>query len=248
MKTSREKKDSAIAAVITFLLMLALFLWLFFCGLTWDKGALASSSIPEEQSDEELFLDPELLQEISDGSESDLHETEAPLDKGEPEKAETENRQLNDPGENPKPDVKTEKIVTQEKKSPVKTTEPSASDKEREKVTSRMAGKFNPHNGAPDGKAVSSGTGGTGVGVSGKVSGRSFLGCDKPVVALKVKTVVKVSVTVDADGRVTSASASGAADAKIRRKCEAAARTARWSAKKGAAPARGTITFTITPV
>lgn len=243
--TLLERKDSIIAGIVTFLVILLLFLWLFFCGLRWDKELLASSSIPEEQSEEELFLDPELLMEDAGGAQEDVDEG-APMQRGEPELAETENLVVNDPGKNPEPDVKAENTVKQKKESPVREKEPSVSDKEREKMTSRV-NKFSPHNGAADGKFNSSGSGGAGVGVSGNVSGRTFLGCDKPSVSLKVKTIVKVSVTVNAEGHVTSASASGAADASIRRQCERAARTARWSARKGAAQARGTLTFTITP-
>ena len=91
------------------------------------------------------------------------------------------------------------------------------------------------------------GAGGTGVGISGSARGRTFLGCPKPDVALRHKAVVKVNVVIDASGKVVSASASGSADASIRRKCEQAARGARWTEKKGVSETRGTITFTITP-
>ncbi|MDE6423412.1 MAG: hypothetical protein K2K95_08340, partial [Muribaculaceae bacterium] len=61
------------------------------------------------------------------------------------------------------------------------------------------------------------------------------------------KTIVTVNVVIDAAGKVIAASSTGSDDANIRRKCEAAAKQARWSAKKGASTTRGSITFTITP-
>lgn len=79
------------------------------------------------------------------------------------------------------------------------------------------------------------------------MSGRQFLGCPLPDVELAHKTTVTVSIIVDADGHVTSATASGAATRAIRKKCEQAAMQARWSAKKGATSTRGTLTFTIIP-
>ena len=121
----------------------------------------------------------------------------------------------------------------------MKADEPSQTDKERQKATSSVANKFAPHNGSTEGSDKgTSGAGGTGVGVSGNAHGRSFISCPKPDVALRHKTIVTVNVVIDAAG-------SGSAD--IRRKCEAAARQARWSAKKGATSTRGSIRFTITP-
>lgn len=130
----------------------------------------------------------------------------------------------------------------------MKVEEPSQTDKERQKATSSVANKFSHRNGAVEGTDKgTSGAGGTGVGVSGNAHGRSFISCPKPDVALRHKTIVTVNVVIDAEGKVVEATAKGSADASIRRKCEAAARQARWSAKKGATSTRGSITFTITP-
>lgn len=245
MDKNRQHKDSLIAALITMGVTLAILLALFFGTLSWDREALASASIPETQSDEELFIEPELLEL---GEENAVTADEpAPAPKGEPEKAEVEKTEVIEPGENPKPAPAKPKLVTQKSESPVKETEPSKTDKERELAKSKVSNKFSSSNGASTGKEAGSGAGGEGVGISGNARGRTFLGCPKPDVALRHKAVVKVNVVIDANGKVVSASASGSADASIRRKCEQAARGARWSEKKGVAETRGTITFTITP-
>ncbi len=245
----KEDKDRAIAAGLTFFVALALLLVLFFGGMTFDRQFLAESSTPELlPEEEETFIEPEL---VDLGEETSVtHNTDpAPTLKGEPEPAPEDHAEIVEPGEKtapvPKPVVKE---VTQKKESKVQKEEPSLTDKERRKATSSVANKFAPKNGQTEGSDKgTSGAGGTGVGVSGNAHGRSFISCPKPDVALRHKTVVTVNVVIDAEGKVTEASATGSADASIRRKCEAAARQARWSAKKGATSTRGSITFTITP-
>ena len=62
--------------------------------------------------------------------------------------------------------------------------------------------------------------------------------------------MVEVRVTIDAAGKVVSATArskSGKASAAILRACEQAAKGARWSEDKDTPSAKGTLTFTITP-
>lgn len=247
--TPHEKKDSAIAAGATFLVALLLLLFLFTGSLGYDRALLASSSIPgnpPEEEEEELFIDPELLDLGEENAVS--KDAPAPAFQGEPEPAEEDKAEVVEPGENPKPAPPVPKPVSQKKESPVKATEPTATDKERSKATSTVAKGFSGRNGVPDGKAKESvGSGGTGIGVAGNARGRTFLSCPKPDVTLSHKTVVTVNIVVDASGRVTSASATGSASASIRRKCEQAARQARWTEKKGAGETRGTITFTITP-
>lgn len=245
----KEDKDRAIAAGLTFFVALALLLVLFFGGLTFDRQFLAESSTPELlPEEEETFIEPEL---VDLGEETSVtHNTEpAPTLKGEPEPAPEDHAEIIEPGEKPAPEPKpVVKEVTQKKESKVQKEEPSLTDKERQKATSSVANKFAPKNGQAEGSDKgTSGAGGTGVGVSGNAHGRSFISCPKPDVALRHKTVVTVNVVIDAEGKVTEASATGSADASIRRKCEAAARQARWSAKKGATSTRGSITFTITP-
>lgn len=244
----REDKDRAIAALLTFAVTLLILLFLFFGGISWDREALAEASTPEIM-DEEVFIEPEL---VDLGEEvSQTHDEPAPSLKGEPEPDKVDQVEIVEPAPKakPKPDPKPKpKLNTSKKESKMKVEEPSKEEKEKKKATSSVANKFSSKNGQSEGSDKgTSGAGGTGVGVSGNAHGRSFISCPKPDVALRHKTIVKVNVVIDAEGRVTEASATGSADASIRRKCEAAARQARWSAKKGATSTRGSITFTITP-
>ena len=243
--TARERKDKMTAAGATLLVALALLLFLLFNSLTWNRAALTQASIPDEQEEEEIFLEPELL---NLGEEDAVtHDEPAPNPQGEPEPAETDNDRLVIPGENPKPAPLKEKLVSTPKESDVKATEPKATDKEREKITSTMAKGFSSQSGKPDGKDGSAGSGGEGLGIVGSARGRVFKGCPAPDVTLRHKLTVTVNVTVNEQGTVTAASAQGGATAEIRRACEKAAMRAQWSPKKGAGETRGTITFTITP-
>lgn len=250
LRTSKdyEKRDSLIAVGVTILIALLMVVALVCGGLTYDER-LASATVPELQNEEEeIFLEPELLEMNKSIGEEDAVNNDAPAAeiKGEPVPAETEqpHTQIKGTNENPAPNI--HEHITQSEESAVQTTTPSKKDEE--KVASSMAGKFGSKPGAADGKFDStSGSGGVGSGVTGKMSGRQFLGCPLPDVSLSHKVVVTVSITVDADGKVTSATASGAADRSIRKKCEEAAMKAKWSAKKGTPSTRGSITFTIIP-
>lgn len=246
-----SNKDSCIAAAVTFVAALLILLFLYFGGMGFDKALLAQSSTAElaPEPDEELFIEPEILEDLGE-PEATAHDDPAPALKGEPEKADRDNTKLVTPGKNDKPAPQVEKPVTQKKESPVKATEPPKSNEDKKKVTSKMANKFAPHNGTEKGKNGGSGAGGTGVGIAGNVAGRTFKGCPKPSVELRSKVVVEVRVSIDASGRVTSATArsrSGSASASVLRACEAAARGARWSEDPDTPSARGSITFTITP-
>lgn len=249
---SRERKDSFIAAAVTFVVTAIILLWLFFCGLSFNRAELAQASMPEIQNideEEELFIEPEILQDLGE-PDAVAHDEAAPAFKGEPEKAETENTKLSVPGKNEKPAPPVEKPVTQKKPSPVKATEPPANNEEKKVVTSKMANKFPGKNGAEKGTSGTAGAGGNGIGIAGSVAGRTFKGCPKPTVELQNKVVVEVRVSINAAGRVTKATArskSGKASAAILRACEQAARGARWSADPDTPSANGSITFTITP-
>lgn len=242
----RQKRDSIIAAAITFVAVLLILLLLFVGGMSVERRELAKDSTPELMQDEETFLEPEILQDLGE-PDATANDAPAPVEQGEPELAPVENTKLVVKGDNPKPAPAVEKKVTTTKESPVKATEPQVTKEEASKITSSMANKFSGKNGATEGTAGSNGSGGTGIGIKGNANGRNFLGCNKPDISLQHKTTVKVSVVIDAEGKVISATASGGASASIRRACEAAARTAKWSAKKGAGETRGSITFTITP-
>lgn len=245
-KDNSINKDKIIAAALTFVVTLVLLLILFFGSISWERREIAKASTPELMEPEELFIEPELVELGEENAVN--HDKPAPAIKGEPDPAPEDHAEIIEPGPKPKPAPPKPKLNTSKKQSKMKADEPSQTDKERQKATSSVASKFSKKNGATEGSDKgSAGAGGSGIGVSGNAHGRTFLNCPKPDVALRHKTVVKVNVVIDADGNVTEASATGSADISIRRKCEAAARRAKWSAKKGATSTRGSITFTITP-
>lgn len=247
METS--SRDRLIALAVTALAVILTVLILLLTGLHYDER-LSKNQNPALIDDEEVFLDPELLleQHKDIGEEhSEVEDEAAQVMKGEPEPAETEQPQTVNTGDNTKP-APEQKLIVRQEESAV-TNASSDRKKEEEKVATSMKGKFSGKSGSVAGKFDSAGSSESagGSGVTGRMSGRKFLGCPLPNVTLSHKTTVTVSITVDADGNVTSATASGATTGEIRRKCEEAARQARWSAKKGAASTRGTITFTIIP-
>lgn len=247
MKAS-QSKDSLIAAIVTFAAIALTLVWLMVATLHYDDKLATTSENPQLEEDE-IFLDPELLLENHKSTgEPDVANQDAPAPeiKGAPVPAPTEQSHTVLTGEKTEPTPE-QTLITSNKESAVQSA-PSNKKKEEEKVATSMAGKFNSKPGTVAGKFDSNGgTDGAASGVTGKMSGRQFLGCPLPDVALSHKTTVIVSITVDAAGRVTSATASGAATREIRKKCEQAAMQARWSEKKGATSTRGSITFTIIP-
>jgi len=242
------KKDSVIAGIVTLVCVLLILLCLLFTGLSYDAKLAASSTNPELE-EEELFLDPELLldQKQSIGeTDATVHETPAPEVKGEPIPASVEENHTVHSGDNAQPSPEPQ-LVASKVESAVTNAE-SNKKKEEEQVAKSMAGKFRSKPGSTKGKFDSaSGSDGVGIGVSGNFSGRQFLGCPLPDVELAHKTTVTVSIIVNAEGKVISATASGPAPTSIRKKCEQAAMKAKWSAKEGAANTNGTISFTIIP-
>lgn len=241
----RSRRDRLIAALGTLAAAGVLLLILFFTSVAEDRALIAESATPELMAEEDLFLEPELI-DLGE-QEATANDEAAPAVSGEPEKAETVEPQTVVKGENPKPAPSAEKILTQKAESPVKVTEAPKTDREEVKAANPAAGKFSGKSGNVDGKATGNASGGEGMGITGSARGRRFISCDPPKTTLRFKTVITVDVVVDAEGRVTSATARSGGDAAIRRECERAARTARWSAKQGAGETRGTITFTITP-
>ncbi|MDE6741340.1 MAG: hypothetical protein K2J58_03300 [Muribaculaceae bacterium] len=223
-------------------------MWLLFATLQYDERMAAHSENPQLEEDE-IFLDPELLLEQHKSiGEPDAVVNDAPAAevKGEPAPAPVEQPHTVISGENTVPSPE-EQLIASKEESPVQTVAPDKK-KEEKKVAASMAGKFSSKPGTVAGKFDSTGgSDGAASGVTGKMSGRQFLGCPLPDVSLAHKTTVTVSITVDAEGKVMTATASGAATREIRKKCEQAAMQARWSAKKGAASTRGSITFTIIP-
>jgi outer membrane biosynthesis protein TonB len=245
-----RRRDSLIAAGVTLLMAVLIFCFLFWGEIGFDRRQMAEASIPEiGQEEEELFLDPQLL-DLGE-EESQLKDDAAAPAQGTPEVVEKPDPKVTSPrlkGENPKPAPPKEKLVSQTKPSPVKTTEPKATDKEVRKVQSKTAGAFSPDNGQPTGRNNSAGSAGNRTGIAGHSDGWKFLGCPSPDVKLRNKTVITVRVTVNSRGAVTSAVASGG-NATLRAACEQAARAARWQPldPSKARTAKGTITFTITP-
>lgn len=242
MKT--PQKDRLTAAAITSAAVLAMFLGLFTAKINWTPDNPPPTPDREET---DLLFEPELMDL---GEETPQTKSQAaPAIKGKPNPA-SENKvktpeRLPAKNKNPKPQ-QPDAASTLESK--LKKEKEAAEQKEAKQATSSLASKFSKTNGTTDGKtATSDGAGAQGIGVSGDARGRTFISCPKPDVSLRHKTVVKVNIAIDAEGRVTEATASGSADMTLRRKCEAAAMQARWSPKKGAASTRGSITFTITP-
>lgn len=243
-----HSRDSVIAALVTLLVAGLMLVWLLVATLRYDERIAATTQNPELE-EEEIFLDPELLLETHQSvGEPDVvaHDAPAPEVKGSPAPAPVEQTHTVVSGENAVPSPE-QPLIASNEESPVQTVALDRK-KEEEKVATSMAGKFNSKPGSLTGKFDSpGGSDGVASGVTGKMSGRQFLGCPLPDVTLAHKTTVTVSITVDAEGKVLTAAASGAATRDIRKKCEQAAMQARWSAKKGAPSTRGSITFTIIP-
>lgn len=243
-----ERRDSLIAAIITFVAIGLVLVWLLLTTLHYDEKMAAISEYPPLEEDE-IFLDPEILldnkQSIGE-PDAIAQDAPAPEVKGEPAPAPVEQPHTVVSGENTTPSSE-QTLVASKAESAVQTTAPDRK-KEDEKLATSIAGKFASKPGAAEGKFDSpGGSEGVASGVTGKMSGRQFLGCPLPDVALSHKTTVTVSITVDSEGKVVSATASGAATREIRKKCEQAAMQAKWSAKKGATSTRGSLTFTIIP-
>ena len=251
-KTKEERRASIIAAAVTFGAALIILVLLFVLGIGDTRRVLAETSMPEIQDDEEIYLEPELLVVDSPGDETEqLTDEAAPQTPGEPDPAEEEQpvrvvKNTEPPKETPvsnKP-----KLVSDTKESDLKTSTPKLTEEEEKRIAS-MSGKLKTdNNGSRTGKEnANSGSGGDGVAASGSVNGRKMISCPTWKVRLTQKTTVKVNITVDAAGNVTSASAVSGGTPNLRKECEKMAKGSKWTKKDGAAPASGTISFTITP-
>lgn len=250
---SATRRDSLLAACVTLLVALGVFIFLYRGEIGFDRCRMAEASIPEiaqDEEDDELFLDPMLLDPGEE--ESTMKDAAAAPAQGMPEVVpepkQTRPVVKSDPVEKPRPAPPKEKLVATKKESPVKTVAPKATDKEVKKAQSSTAGAFSPDNGQTRGRNNSDGSTGSSTGISGHSDGWKFLGCPRPDVKLRNKTVITVTVTVNSRGEVTSATAKGGTS-QLRAACEQAARKARWQPvdSRNARTARGTITFTITP-
>lgn len=250
---NNSRRDSTIAAAVTILAALIIFIFLYWGKIGLPRQVMAEASTPEiaamTDEDDELFIEPQL---IDPGEpEAETKDAPAPVQQGTPEVVPEPDPKVVRPvlkGDNPKPAPPKEKLTTQTRTQPVKSEAPSATDQEVKKVQSKTAGAFSPDNGHPSGRDASAGSQGTSTGISGNSDGWKFEGCPAPKVTLRNRTVITVRVTVNSSGKVTSATASGG-NATLRAACEAAARQARWRPLDPAntRTAKGTITFTITP-
>lgn len=218
---------------------------LFFGGFPYHDPPLAEASVPELlpiDPDEELFVAPEMIQDAGE-PEASADAEPSPVAEGVEEAKTTPT---------PKPEAQTALATEKKTEKQLKKEKEKAEAKEKEKTDAETVNREREKAGENVRKgfvkpSASAGSGGTGVGIAGSAPGRRFLGCDKPDIALRERTVVTVSMTVDADGHVTSVGEVRGGTREMQTKCKAAAWSARWSAKKGAAPTPATITFTITP-
>ena len=238
-----------IAAAVTFVAALVILLLLFFMTIGDSRKALAEASIPEYQDEEEIFLEPELLKIDDPGDEvPETVDEAAPQPPGEPDPAPEEQpvKKVKNP-EPPKekPVSNKPKVVSTEKESDVKTSTPKLSEEEEKRIASMQGKLKTDNNGSRTGQeSAESGSGGAGVAASGSLNGRKMLSCPtwKQQIA---KATVKVRITVNAEGNVTSATAASGGTAKVRSECEKMALRSKWTPKKGAPLETGVITFNI---
>lgn len=224
------KRESAIAAAVTFTLALAILLLLFFMELHTGRQALAEASTPEIQDEEPVFLEPEFIPTEQQGDEesADIDQAAPPL-QGKPDVAEK-------PVETAKP-----KPVQKAEATPAPTEEEKRAAKKMEENFKKSA-----VNGNAGTQTAFSGSGAGGVGFSGNI-GRKLISANTwPVNVTHKQVKVGVSITVDAEGNVTKATAVSGGTPALRRECEKMARGFKWNKEPGAKPATGTINFTIT--
>lgn len=203
---------------------------------------------PLAEQPEEMFIEPILQDPGEENPEEGVED--APMPQGTPDQADQPSDKLVVNGPNPNKNDESEPKVATKNPSTVKTTTPSEKKQEDSRIASTMKGKFSPHNGKEEGKgsSASSGKGGQGTGVSGTMgNGRRLEHYTLPSdFSINKKTVIKVEVMVNAQGRVESAkSLSGSGS--LARMCEKYSLQTRWTPKKGAPLARGVITWTLVP-
>lgn len=247
----RERKAAIIAACVTFGAALVILVLLFVLTVGNDRREMAQASIPEIQDMEEIFLEPELMP-MENAGEPDATEddTPAPEVDGTPEKAPKVEKEQNVPSKKD-PDktlAPKKEVVAQEAPSPVQATAPKKNEDDPKAAKAPTGATFG-NTGSGKQTAPTYGAGGTGLGVTGQLSGRAFKGCPRESPTGSGKVTVVVSVEVNAEGRVVSAkikSSSGSVSADDKKKCLSMARNSAWEPKAGAANEYGVITFSIT--
>lgn len=253
MKRPSTGQNVALGVTLIVALLLLIFLTATRLHLSGKQTESARENITmaeiEPEDLQEMLIEP-ILQDAGEPAESeDL--SSAPIPQGEPEQAPVNNDKLVVNGKNPVPNPSAEKVVSAKSPSPAKTAAPSEKDQPDSRISSTMKGQFSSTNGKPggNGATASSGNGGNASGVSGTMgNGRKLEYWVLPTVTLTQKTVVTVKVMVNADGKVTSATAQpGPASAALKEICRKASLNTRWTPKKGAPPASGTIIWTLVP-
>lgn len=226
---SPSNKDRIIAALLTFLSVLAILLLLFIGGLTPTKEDLAKFSTPEiMQPEASEFYEPEFmgaggLYGVGNGAEL--------------------NPEFQSP-ENPVP----ESGISAQPEAYTRTAKPDSNLSSFMNAADRLAGEFAGFDSNTN-RRENRNKESTGVarGIKGECEGRTLLKCSKPNVDVNKFAEVRVAVTVDAAGKVNYAYAKESTDRNLMRECEEAAYNAQWSAKKDARPAPGYIIFTFNP-
>lgn len=251
--SERDRKDSIIAALITFGVALVILVLLFVLTVGDDRRMLAETSIPEIQDDEEIFLDPDLLI-VDNAGEEDTEEeipetSRQPMGEPDPAPEEQPVKVVENP-EIPKdqPVTNNTKLVSSEKTSDVKTSTPKVSEEDEKRLAS-VSGKFKTDN---NGSNTSHAEGAGSVSATGTLSGkgshgRTMLSCPRQTVKASQKVTVTVEIKVDAMGNVTNARATSGGNSEQRAQCERMARKSKWTPQAGAAEEKGRITFTINP-
>lgn len=245
-----EKRDSIIAAAVTFGVALIILLLLFILSLDFDREALATSSIPEIQDEEEIFLEPELLRlGDPDATRDEPGQDAAPQPPGEPDPA--DENQPEAAVHDTKPQVETPvtnkaPLVASNNNTELTSPAPKISEEQQKRVKD-VGGKFSSdNNGSPSGKeSAYSGSGGSGVSATGNIKGWKMISCPTSKISTSVKvTKVTVSITVSAEGKVTVHGATGGTKEQ-NNICKKWAAASKWQTNASAKSASGSITFTI---
>ena len=255
----RDRKAAIIAAAITFVAALVILVLLFVLSVgSDDRRMMSEVSVPEMQDDEEIFLEPELLDMSEPGdelTEEDIQEEEAaPQPPGEPDPAEVEQPQRVVKNEVPpeEPPVSNKpKLVSTKEPSDVKTSTPKLSAEEEKRIAA-IGGKLKTdNNGSRTGnESAETGNGQAGMSSQGNLNGdkgRKMLSCPTSRPTLNRDYTIRVSVQVTADGNVKSASLanSGGAPANLTSLCVDLAKKSKWTPKADAPIATGTIVFSL---
>lgn len=243
---SIERKDKIIAATTTAVVAIIILLFLLFSSIGQSiEELIAQQDLSQE---EEIFIEPELM---NLGETEQIRDNEAaPKIQGTPQHSETPSQELIEQGESSTPSIQARQI-TQTDESQVQTTPPPATEQES-RISSAMRDRFNRPNGNENASSNENGSGNSGIGKTGNLKGRTFLGCSNPSISISKEVTIIVRITVDENGNVTNASfmsdsGPGAGNKRLRDACVKASKNAKWSAKKGTATQTGSITWHLKP-